>query len=131
MYNIIVVSAPITKATHRYAHTYAHIYTIQYNTIIILSEVLYNYIGNAMLINNNYVIIMFIDCPGAMTLFSTRAVCVMCCAYAVAVSYTVRVRTSERRETRYKNPLVKPPVPTRICTLLLLFTHIVCIYAGT
>lgn len=57
----IVVSAPITKATH--AHTHIQYNPIQYNTII-LSDVLYNYIGNAMLINNNYVIIMFIDCPG-------------------------------------------------------------------
>jgi len=31
-----------------------------------------------MLINNNYVVIMFIDCPGATALFSTSAVCDMC-----------------------------------------------------
>jgi len=66
----------------------------QYNTIIILSDVLYNSIGNAMLINNNYVInviIMFIDCPGATTLFSTRAVCYVSC--------TARIRENKKQKS--------------------------------
>jgi len=50
-----------------------------------------------MLINNNYVIIKFIDCPGAMTLFWTRAVCVVCCACAVAESYSEEKR---KRDTK-------------------------------
>lgn len=64
-------------------HLHTHTHTMQYNTIIILSDVLYNYIGNAMLINNNYVIIMFIDCPGASTRYFRRV-------QRVVVSYTVR-----------------------------------------
>jgi len=68
-----------------------------------------------MLINNNYVVIMFIDCPGATALFSTSAVCDMCILYSVyvvAVSYR-----EEKRNSRHKNPLVKPPLIHIICIM--------------
>jgi len=70
---------------------------------------------------------MFIDCLGATTLFSTRAVCVMCCAYAVAVSYTVRVRTARRRENEIQKSFGKADTYLYI---IIIYTHI-CTRIGT
>lgn len=73
---------------------------------------MYNYIGNATLINNNYVIILFIDCPGATTLYSTRAVCVICVVYTRGPC-----RTARRRETETRKSFDKAATVTYICII--------------
>lgn len=70
--------------------------------------------GTAMLINNNYVIIMFIGCPGA-TFFLTF-VCIyttVVCGRRALHVWSEGMNVRRRENKTYINPFVKPTPPPR------------------